>query len=239
MHLSECGEIEIKQVKNYEKGLIIHHWDVDGISSATLFLEYLQKIKKELIVENYTPTIGNYFLEDIEIDRISSQNYHFIIIVDINFPKNNILKVKNASRAEIFYFDHHIQEKIEEVYHFNPIIEGINGEKYPSASWFVNDYLGNPLNINAILGAVGDNEIKLKNMKDIYKVISNFIETLGISFEDLLVMTELIDSNYKVGDRKSVLEAPFLLMKNDPKIILEHSTWKKNFEKLRKEIEKE
>lgn len=239
MHLSKCSELEIKRVKNYEKGLIIHHWDADGISSAALFLEYFNKIKEELIIENYTPTIGNYVLEDHEIDKISSQNYHFIIIVDINFPKNNILKLKNASKVEIFYFDHHIQEKIGEVYHFNPLIEGINGEKYPSASWFVNDYLGNPVNINAILGAVGDNEIKLENMKEIYNVISGFVEKLGISFKDLLVMTELIDSNYKVGDRKGVLEAPFLLLKNDPKIILEYQRWKKNFEKLREDVERE
>ncbi|MEM3587326.1 MAG: DHH family phosphoesterase, partial [Candidatus Jordarchaeaceae archaeon] len=112
-HLHEYGELEINQVRNYERGLIIHHWDTDGISSAALFLEYFKKLKKELIVENYTPIIGNYFLEDCEIDRISFQNFHFIIIVDINFPKNNILKLKNASKAEIFYFDHHIQEKIE------------------------------------------------------------------------------------------------------------------------------
>ena len=188
MYSFECGELEIERIKNYKTGLIIHHWDVDGISSATLFLEYLWKMKKELIIENYTPTIGNYVLEDYEINRICLHNYHFIIIVDINFPKSNILKLKNASKAEIFYFDHHIQEKIEEVYYFNPLIEGINGEKYPSASWFVNNYLGNPVNINAILGAVGDQETRLENMKNIYKVVKAFIEKVGISFDNLLRM---------------------------------------------------
>jgi len=239
MYSSENGEKEIERVKNYEKGLIIHHWDADGISSATLFIEYLRKMKKELIIKNYTPTIGNYFLEDHEIKKLSSQNYQFIIIADINFPKNDILKLKNASKAEIFYFDHHIQDKIEEVYHFNPLIEGINGEKYPSTSWFVNNYLGNPVNITAILGAVGDHESKLKNIKDVYKVIKDFIEKLGISFDDVLRMTELIDSNYKVGDRDGVIEAPFLLLKINPREILEQITWNKNLEKLREDLEKQ
>ncbi|WXG40372.1 MAG: DHH family phosphoesterase [Candidatus Freyarchaeum deiterrae] len=236
---SERGELEIERVKNYKKGLIIHHWDTDGISSAALFLEYLRKMKKELIIKNYTPTIGNYYLEDREIKRVSSQNYEFIIIADINFPMNNILKLKNTSKAEVFYFDHHIQEKIEEIHHFNPLIEGINDEKYPSASWFVNDYLGNPVNITAILGAVGDHETKLKNKKDVYNVIEDFIEKLEISFDDLLRMTELIDSNYKMGDRNGVLEAPFLLLKNNPEAILEHPKWNKNLEKLRDDVEKQ
>ncbi|MEM3587327.1 MAG: hypothetical protein QXO71_08420, partial [Candidatus Jordarchaeaceae archaeon] len=124
-------------------------------------------------------------------------------------------------------------------YHFNPLIEGINGEKYPSASWFVNDYLGNPVNINAVLGAVGDQGVRLKKMKDIYKVIDDLIGKMGVSFDDILRMTELIDSNYKIGDRNGVLEAPFLLLKNDPKSILEHSKWRKNLEKLEENTEKE
>ncbi|MFB0562676.1 MAG: DHH family phosphoesterase [Candidatus Lokiarchaeia archaeon] len=239
MGYSEFGEPEIKRVKNYKKGLIIHHWDTDGISSAALFLEYLKKIKKELIIKNYTSTIGNYFLEDHEINRISSHNYDFIIVADISFPKNNILKLKNTSKAEIFYFDHHFQEKIVEVYHLNPIIEGKNGEKYPSTSWIVNNYLGNPLSIPAVLGAVGDHEIKLKNKKMIYKVITEFIEKLGISFDDLLRMVELIDSNYKVGDRNGVLKAPFVLLKNDPKAILDDPKWNENLEKLREDVEKQ
>jgi single-stranded DNA-specific DHH superfamily exonuclease len=239
MHSSERSEPEIELVKRYKKGLIIHHWDTDGISSATLFLEYLRKKKKELIIENYTPNIGNYSLEAREIKRISSQKYQFIIIADINFPKNDVLKLKNVSKAEVFYFDHHIQEKIEEVHHFNPLIEGIDGEKYPSTSWFVNDYLGNPVNILAVLGAVGDHETKLKNKKAIYKVIEDFIEKLEISFDDLLRMAELIDSNYKMGDRNGVLKAPFLLLKNNPTIILEHPTWNKNLQILREDVEKQ
>lgn len=237
MFSSELGEPEIRCVKNYKKGLIIHHWDTDGISSAALFLEYLEKMGEKLVIQNFTPIIGNYFLEDQEINEISSQNYDFIIVADINFPKNNILKLKNVSKAELFYFDHHFQEKISEIYHLNPIIEGKNGEKYPSTSWIVNNYLGNPLNIWAVLGAVGDHEIKLKDKRNIYLAVNEFIEKLEISFENLLRMVELIDSNYKVGDRKGVLNAPYVLLKNDLKAILEHSKWNKNLEKLREAVE--
>jgi len=40
------------------KGLLIHHWDTDGICSARLILESLRD--KEII--NVTPKIGNYYL---------------------------------------------------------------------------------------------------------------------------------------------------------------------------------
>lgn len=233
----DCKSV-ISRIKNYKKGLILHHWDTDGVSSAALLLEHLKKEKK-LVIRNYTPIIGNYCLESREIEEISSQKYDFIIIVDINLPKNNIIKLKNDSKAELFYFDHHIQDRIEEVHHFNPLIGEENGENYPSASWLVNECLGNPVNLPAVLGAVGDHEVRLKNKKKIYTTIEEFAERLGLTFDNLLRMVELIDSSYKVGDRSEVLRAPFVLLKNNPKEILEHPTWNKYLEKLREDVEKQ
>ncbi|MEM2135366.1 MAG: DHH family phosphoesterase [Candidatus Jordarchaeaceae archaeon] len=239
MFSSKSEEPELGRVKSYEKGLIIHHWDTDGISSAALLLQYLRKLKNELAIENYTPPIGNYRLSDDEIEKISSKNYQFIIMVDMNLPKNNILKLKEYSKAEVFYFDHHIQEKIEEVHHFNPLIEGNNGEKYPSASWFLNCYLNNPVTLPAVLGAVADHETRIKDKKEVYRKIEEYLEESGLSFDDLLRMVELIDTNHKVGDREGVLKAPFTLMENDPRIILENPVWNRNLEVLSKDIEKQ
>jgi len=239
MFSSKSSKPELESVKNYEKGLIIHHWDTDGISSAALLLQYLRKEKNKFAIENYTPPIGNYRLSDDEIEKISSKNCQFIIIVDINLPKNNILKLKEHSKAEVFYFDHHIQEKIEEIHHFNPLIEGNNGEKYPSASWFLNCYLNNPVTLPAVLGAVADHETKLKDKREVYITIEEYLEESGLSFNDLLRMVELIDTNYKVGDRRGVLKAPFTLLQNDPQIILENPLWNNNLKVLRKEVEKQ
>ncbi|MBS7250434.1 MAG: DHH family phosphoesterase [Candidatus Freyarchaeota archaeon] len=239
MFSSKIGEPELRNVKKYERGLIIHHWDTDGISSAALLLQYLRKVKSELAIENYTPPIGNYRLSDDEIEKIGSKNYQFIIIVDINLPKNNILKLKEYSKAEVFYFDHHIQERIEEVHHLNPLIEGINGEKYPSASWFLNCYLNNSVTLPAVLGAVADHETRIKDKKEVYRTIGEYLEKSGLSFNDLLRMVELIDTNYKVGDREGVLKAPYTLLENDSRIILENPVWNKNLEVLRKEVEEQ
>ncbi len=239
MYPFKSGEPELRSVKIYEKGLIIHHWDTDGISSAALLLQYLRKMKNELAIENCTPPIGNYRLSDDEIEKISSKNFQFVIIVDINLPKNNILKLKEYSKAEVFYFDHHLQEKIEEVHHFNPLIEGNNGEKYPSASWFLKCYLNDPVTLPAVLGAVADHETRIKDKKEVYRTIEKYLEEVGLSFNDLLRMVELIDTNYKVGDREGVLKAPYTLLENDSRIILENPLWNKNLEVLKKEVEKQ
>jgi single-stranded DNA-specific DHH superfamily exonuclease len=77
MFSSKSSKPELESVKNYEKGLIIHHWDTDGISSAALLLQYLRKEKNKLDIKNYTPPIGNYRLSDDEIEKISS-NSQFI-----------------------------------------------------------------------------------------------------------------------------------------------------------------
>jgi len=47
------------------KGLIIHHWDTDGICSAKLLIEYL----KDKQIDNKTPVIGNYYLTDEELSK--------------------------------------------------------------------------------------------------------------------------------------------------------------------------
>jgi hypothetical protein len=50
-------------------GLILHHWDGDGICSAAILLDYLEK------VDLYVPPIGQYFLTieeraEIRISRV-------------------------------------------------------------------------------------------------------------------------------------------------------------------------
>ena len=139
------------------KGLLIHHWDTDGICAARLILKYLAD--KDII--NKTPTLGNYFLTEEELEKYSK--YDFIIVCDMSLPADNILKL--AEKSKVFIFDHHLGKEIKTVYHNNPVIKGENPDNFPSASWIVNDYLGNDVNLYAFLGIVGDHEQKIKNNK--------------------------------------------------------------------------
>ena len=137
------------------KGLLIHHWDTDGICSARLLLEYLSD--KDIV--NKTPGLGNYFLTDDEVKTYSI--YDFVIVADMSLPKENILALAKNSKVAIF--DHHLGSVIKEVFHHNPVIKGDDPNKYPSASWIINDYLKNPVNLFALLGVVGDHEKRIQN----------------------------------------------------------------------------
>jgi single-stranded DNA-specific DHH superfamily exonuclease len=214
------------------KGLLIHHWDTDGICSARLFLEKLS----DKDITNKTPELGNYFLTDQELEDYSK--FDFVIVTDMSMPEDNILRL--AKNAEVMIFDHHLGKVIEQVFHNNPVIKGENPDKYPSTSWIVNDYLGNELNLFGLLGIIGDHEQKIKNNQEFFKLITDFCNERDLNFEDMLKMAYLLDSNYKIGDKSAVEKAPNLLLENGTvDFIMNNHNWNDNYNKLIQELEKQ
>ncbi|MBN2602950.1 MAG: single-stranded DNA-specific exonuclease [Candidatus Thermoplasmatota archaeon] len=212
------------------EGLLIHHWDTDGICSACLLLSHLNGRK----IKNITPELGNYFLTNEELENCSIFDY--IIVADMALPEEQILKI--SKNAQVFIFDHHLQNEIKQVFHHNPIIKSDKPNDYPSASWIVNDYLKNPVNLFAILGIVGDHERRiLKNLK-FKEIINKFCVKNNLTFDNLLRMVYLLDSNYKLGYKKSVENTPHILIQiESPSEILNNELWNKNLSILDNEIE--
>jgi len=214
------------------KGLLIHHWDTDGICSARLLLEHLSG--KNIV--NKTPVLGNYFLTEKELEDHSK--YDFIIVADMSLPEDNILRL--AKNSKIMIFDHHLGPEIKQVFHHNPVIKGESPDEYPSASWIVNQYLSKPVNLFALLGIVGDYEQKIKNNKAFYQIITDFCDENNLDFDDMLKMSYLLDSNYKLGNKEAVEKAPHLLLSySSADEILNNTTWNENFTKLNEEIKKQ
>jgi len=211
-------------------GVLIHHWDTDGICAARLLLEKLTKN-----VVNKTPVLGNYFLTEEELTEYST--YDFVIVVDLALPEENILRL--AKHAKVLIFDHHLQQPIQGVFHHNPIAKEEDPQLYPSASWIVNEFLGNPVNVFALLGIVGDYEKRIQTNKAFYSKITDFCTREHFTFDELLMMVYLLDSSYKIGDRKAVEEAPHLLLEyTDARRILQNVRWKNNLLLLENEIAK-
>ncbi|MDG6218031.1 MAG: DHH family phosphoesterase [Candidatus Thermoplasmatota archaeon] len=212
------------------KGILIHHWDTDGACSAKLILDVLG----EKITVNKTPTLGNYFLTAEEL--VTCKGFDFVIIVDMSLPRHDVLTL--AKNSDVFIFDHHLGKEIKEVFHHNPIIKGEDPDNYPSASWIINDYLQNPVNICSILGIVGDHEENIKNNPYFSRLIESYCKEHNLTFEDLHTMAYLIDSNYKKGDKDAVEQVPQYLVKHpgaDP--ILNHPVWNRNLTELEGEIQ--
>ena len=211
------------------KGLLIHHWDTDGICSARLLLAYLSSKK----IVNKTPELGNYFLTPQELEQYSQ--YDFVLVVDMALPEENIRRL--ADSGSVLIFDHHLQREIPRVFHNNPVIKGKNPDEYPSASWIVNQYLKNSMNLFAILGVIGDHEQKIQKNKRFYQIVNDFCQDKNITFEDLLQMVYLLDSNYKLGKKGAVEQAPrFLLTITSSDEILHHPQWNENLSRLNTEI---
>ncbi|MCJ7570778.1 MAG: single-stranded DNA-specific exonuclease, partial [Candidatus Thermoplasmatota archaeon] len=149
----------------------------------------------------------------------------------------NVLEL--AKKSKIMIFDHHLGKVINQVFHHNPIIKGENPDLYPSASWIVNEYLKNKVNLFALLGIVGDHEQKIKDNFDFSKKINEFCQENNLTFEELHKIVYLLDSNYKIGDKKAVEQAPHELLKNKkPQEILDNKRWNKNLKNLGEEISK-
>ena len=213
------------------RGLIIHHWDADGICSARLLLEHMRRE-----VDNRTPRIGSYHLTEEELEE--SSTYDLVIVVDMALPEGEILRL--AEDAEVVIFDHHLQPEIGAVAHHNPVIRGASPEEYPSASWVVNECLGNEVNLYALLGVVGDREDRIRENEVFWSIISDYCGENGLEFGEMLRMAHLLDSNYKLGDRGAVEEAPRLLLGcSGPEDILGNPEWNENLRILAEEIQRQ
>ena len=214
------------------KGLLIHHWDTDGICSARILLKHLS----DKDITNKTPELGNYYLTEDELNNYSK--YDFVIVADMNLPEDNILKL--AKNAKVMIFDHHLGKEIKQVFHHNTVIKGENPDDYPSASWIVNDFLGNDINLFSLLGVVGDHEQKIENNKKVSKIIDEFCKNNNLTFDDMLKIAYLLDSNYKLGDKKEVENAPHFLLKIDSaEEILKNTKLNENYTKLNDELTKQ
>ncbi len=223
----------MEELKNLQErsGLLIHHWDTDGICSAALLYDFLSLINTHVVTS--TLQIGNYRLTTDIYEK--AQEFEFIIIADIAVLKQDVLKLQQVTNAQILLFDHHLQDHMPGVLNFNPTFTGDN---FPAAAWFINDLLKNDINILPILGAVGDLGTKIKQNKVIFQEISTYIDSIDINFSELLDMIELIDSNFKIQNKKEVENAVFTLLqfKEDPKSILTYEKWKNHLKLLEDEL---
>ena len=139
---------ELNQLKDTKKGLIVHHWDTDGLASAAMLLRFFEKLNANIKIELMTPTINNFYLQSEEYDVIKDQNFDFIITCDINFPEDVVFKLAEIKPGKVFVFDHHKQDPIKAVFYYN--------KPYPSCSLVLRDYLHLEFDMLSIIGDIGD-----------------------------------------------------------------------------------
>jgi len=207
--------------------LIIHHWDTDGICSASLIatvLDYLGESWK-----NVTPPIGLFDFDDRiwrEIERSTD-----VFVVDLNVPE-----LVEKIDKKVTFIDHHIQPKIEKpnVEHINPIIEGKSEKDYPSASWVTSDYFS-VWSYLSTLGALGDVGRRIFDWEISKKAMELLLES-GLRRRDALKLVSMLDSNYIMMDRIGVENAVKTIIEPEPIDLLENERWLRNLSIIEKEV---
>jgi oligoribonuclease NrnB/cAMP/cGMP phosphodiesterase (DHH superfamily) len=180
--------------------LIIHHWDFDGMCSAALLIKYLNAVNKGIKIFTEAGNIGKYYISQEQIDNFKSLSPTCIIVCDYAIPKEDIISLKEISN-NIYIFDHHRQEEIRQAVHINPFTDrNIDGLKYPSAGWVINDYLGRSQEILAVLGAIGDQEDNVRQNSTVRGVLKEN----NLSFEEAREIAANIDSCYIINDYKQI-----------------------------------
>lgn len=218
------------------KILLLHHWDTDGVASAALILKSLEG--RDLVIETFTPSIGNYLIDEEDKELIEGIEPDQVFVLDMALPEESVEFLKGFGEVKIY--DHHLQDEHDVELHCNPIIKGASPEEYPSASWVVSDLLDREFDFLSILGAFGDREEKLKENERAMKTVEEVLSKCNNKFDDLLDCAELIDTLYKIGDREAVTEMPWFLQDvKEPQEILDREDLHENKLKLKEAIERE
>jgi len=211
------------------RGLIIHHWDADGISSAALLLKHVYPE-----YENWTPNRGIRRLDQDHIEWLV--DFDHVVITDMAIPKENIDSILESS--EVTIIDHHIQKPIQNIEFINPIGRGKNVIDYPCTSWVIKEHFDLPVSLLVIIGLIGDRLHKADENPLIWSQIEKNLENEGTRKDELYFLTRIVDSLHKIGDIEAVIEAPKVLQDESPETIKKNMRWRKAYNLVESELER-
>ncbi len=220
-------------LSHLERVLIIHHWDTDGICSTSLVKDALKGAE----VTNRVPRIGTYRFSQ-RILHEAAENWDAIIVVDIRPPDDDFKSLREVAGCKILLLDHHIGKTPDGVVRLQPEHEKTIASEWPSTSWLVKATLGLPTNLRSILGVVGDKgSIDLSEgpeRDDAMQFLSNQRVDEGV----LRHISDLLDSNSRVGQESLVERAVADVSKigENAEALLTHPVWIKNARSLEIEI---
>lgn len=189
-----------------DHGLIIPHWDTDGILSAAAVVQSIADTP-----EIHIPEIGTYTIPAPDISRINAQKYKHIYILDYALQKEIVSQLKAES---ITVIDHHLTLKAEGVEYCNPVADGADPDKYPCCMAAVSEYCKEEFLLETCIAAAGDKEHKILKNKYFIPKLEKCREKHGLGFNDLMEIKELIDSNYMTGDKSGIQETIHIIIQH-------------------------
>ncbi len=149
----------IKKLNKNKKIKLISHLDADGITSAAIIINALEKLNQP-----FELTIVPQLTEDI-CKELAKENFDDFIITDLGSGQLSFIN-KHFTNKQVLILDHHeIQEpSLSNIVHVNPHLFNIDGSKFISGSGvsFLFTYFLDNSNKDvshlALIGAIGDTQ---------------------------------------------------------------------------------
>jgi hypothetical protein len=193
---------------NLTKGVVIHHWDTDGIVSAAMLRNYFHQQFPDKKLDLFMPTITNYYLTDEQYTYLQQQGYEFILTCDLNFPSTTVQALAQRWPGQVYFFDHHHHPAPHEnVHYFNM--------EHPACASHIAERLHLPYDLLPVIAMVGDREEGIQQDKTYYPYVQEVMAEHSLTFSQLLEVRRLIDSNYIVDDYEGITET-IQLLQDDP-----------------------
>ncbi|MHA1593559.1 MAG: DHH family phosphoesterase [Candidatus Baldrarchaeia archaeon] len=228
----------IEALSGKERVFIIHHWDGDGLCSASLLKEGLRE-KFGAEVENCVPDIVTYLIDDFVIRSIERFSPDAIVVADLGIPPSEYDRLQEKFSVPVVVIDHHRQETTpSKVVFYNPVV--LFGEDVPSTTLLVDRILDNEVSLRTVVGIVGDLGLQRVGEHPIFSLVRGFLEKRGINLETVDRCKTLMEAAYRIGKREETIKVVDKLIEygDDVERILSDEEWNRYLEMFEKEWER-
>ncbi len=213
-----------------KRGVVIHHWDTDGIVSAAIVRRYFSHHWPDVKLDLFMPTITNYYLTEDQLNYLQQQGYQFVVTCDLNFPADTVQSLAQRWPEQVYFFDHHHHPAPHSNVHYY-------NKPHPACASHLAVLLNLPYDLLPVIAMVGDREEAIQQDEIYYPYVRAVMAEYQLTFGQLLEARRLIDSSYMVDDYAGIAETVQLLQ-DDPIAILSDVRLQDNLHKIEAEIER-
>ncbi len=118
----------LKETGEDEKIVLIHHWDMDGSSSAAITSKILEHLRGRPADDVFIPHERAYHLSDDDRERLEDADR--LVVLDFNLQADELEELNEE--LDVLVVDHHNFDRVPEVPFVNPRTE--DGEAYVPCS---------------------------------------------------------------------------------------------------------
>lgn len=108
----------LQNIEEDDKVVIIHHWDMDGISSSAIISKVMEKLRGSPAGEVTIPHERSYHLTEKDHELI--EDAQKLIVLDFNLGADELESIEDEFDLDVLVVDHHSFDRVPDVDFVNP-----------------------------------------------------------------------------------------------------------------------